>query len=253
MTPTIQPKTAIKNQPMSESHTLMNFKTLSPDPQAQPEAPAPRELAERIRLCAEMAGSGDELSRLTGIPRRTLEYYLTGEREPKVSRCLDIARAAGVQPGWLVSGEGPMHEREQAAPPSAELMHIPLHDMDTPSTLLEAGQTDQIDILVASHHWLHQLLGLESMKLLALLARGDSMEPTIHQGDILLIDQNCTRIHDGQIFAISDGETLLVKRLQRGLHGMLQVISDNPLYPEFDACSSTLRVVGRVVCSTRRL
>ncbi|WP_425343470.1 helix-turn-helix domain-containing protein [Pseudomonas aeruginosa] len=58
-------------------------------------------LAARIRTCAALVGSGDELARLTAIPRRTLEYYLTGDSEPKLARCVDIAKAAGVDIGWL--------------------------------------------------------------------------------------------------------------------------------------------------------
>ncbi len=74
-------------------------------------------LAARIRECAEIAGSGDELSRLTAIPRRTLEYYLTGHREPKVARCVDIAKAVGVDIGWLASGEGDRQRGMVAAAP----------------------------------------------------------------------------------------------------------------------------------------
>lgn len=43
-------------------------------------------LAERIRKYAKLTGSNDNLARLAGIPRRTLEYYLTGAREPKASK-----------------------------------------------------------------------------------------------------------------------------------------------------------------------
>lgn len=62
-------------------------------------------LAGRIQECAEIVGSGNELSRLTGIPRRTLEYYLKG-REPRAAQLLAIARAANVSLDWLITGEG---------------------------------------------------------------------------------------------------------------------------------------------------
>jgi transcriptional regulator with XRE-family HTH domain len=66
-------------------------------------------LAERLRQCAKLAGSGDELARKTAIPRRTLEHYLAGEREPKVSKLVAIAEVAGVSVEWLASGKGPRH------------------------------------------------------------------------------------------------------------------------------------------------
>ncbi|HHG5290407.1 TPA: helix-turn-helix domain-containing protein, partial [Pseudomonas aeruginosa] len=86
-------------------------------------------LAARIRTCAALVGSGDELARLTAIPRRTLEYYLTGDSEPKLARCVDIAKAAGVDIGWLATGEGEMHS---AAPDEAAeddtYAYVPLYD-----------------------------------------------------------------------------------------------------------------------------
>jgi len=65
-------------------------------------------LAARLRHCAEIAGSGDNLARKSAIPRRTLEYYLTGQREPKASKLVAIADAVGVTVEWLVSGRGSM-------------------------------------------------------------------------------------------------------------------------------------------------
>ena len=67
----------------------------------------PSALAQRLRICADKAGSGDELSRKTAIPRRTLESYLTGESEPKTSRLVAIAEASGVTVEWLATGREP--------------------------------------------------------------------------------------------------------------------------------------------------
>ena len=63
-------------------------------------------LAERIRICVSRVGSGDELARRTGIPRRTLESYISGGSEPKAERALLIAEAADVDLYWLISGSG---------------------------------------------------------------------------------------------------------------------------------------------------
>ncbi|WP_404991363.1 helix-turn-helix domain-containing protein [Cupriavidus pauculus] len=64
-------------------------------------------LADRIRTCAEKVGGGDALARKTGIPRSTLETYLTGKAEPKASRIAEICEAAAVSADWLVSGKQP--------------------------------------------------------------------------------------------------------------------------------------------------
>lgn len=63
-------------------------------------------LAERIRTCAEIAGSANELARKTGVPRSTLETYLSGLAEPKAERLATICRITGVNGHWLLTGEG---------------------------------------------------------------------------------------------------------------------------------------------------
>ncbi len=63
-------------------------------------------LRDRIRECARIAGSGDELSRRAGIPRRTLENYLSGKSAPKAATLASIAEVAGVSLEWLATGNG---------------------------------------------------------------------------------------------------------------------------------------------------
>jgi transcriptional regulator with XRE-family HTH domain len=65
-----------------------------------------RGLEARIRRCVEIVGNGHSMSQKTGIPRSTLETYLTGKAEPKISRLVAIAQAAGVSINWLATGTG---------------------------------------------------------------------------------------------------------------------------------------------------
>lgn len=81
-------------------------------------------LALRIRQCVELVGNGNELARRSGIPRRSLENYLSGDREPKASAAAAIAKAADVSAHWLLTGVGPMRlseAREPSAPTSQSL------------------------------------------------------------------------------------------------------------------------------------
>lgn len=65
-------------------------------------------LADRLRKCAELIGSGDELARRSGIPRSTLETYFTGKTEPKADRLAEICYLCGVDGHWLLTGRGAM-------------------------------------------------------------------------------------------------------------------------------------------------
>jgi SOS-response transcriptional repressor LexA len=60
---------------------------------------------------------------------------------------------------------------------------------------------------------------------------GDSMEPTLRNGDTILIDRADTEVHDGLIYLVGFQQQLLVKRLFRDIAGLV-LRSDNAAYRE---------------------
>lgn len=60
---------------------------------------------------------------------------------------------------------------------------------------------------------------------------GDSMEPTLRNGDTILVDKSDIEVHDGQIYLIGFQQQLLVKRLFRDVGGIV-LKSDNLAYRE---------------------
>ena len=58
---------------------------------------------------------------------------------------------------------------------------------------------------------------------------GDSMEPTLRDGDYVLIDENINFGTNG-IYAIQYGGQILIKRLQFKMDGTILIISDNDKY-----------------------
>ena len=72
--------------------------------------------------------------------------------------------------------------------------------------------------------------GLNPDQCIMLTVRGDSMEPTLFDGDVVLVDRSVTK-PDG-VFLISSGGELRVKRVQRAAGGAYILISDNTRYRE---------------------
>lgn len=62
--------------------------------------------------------------------------------------------------------------------------------------------------------------------------KGDSMEPYLSDGDVVLIDMGQTRVEDNEVYAIVAYDEVRIKRLSRRIDGGLLVRSDNPRYPE---------------------
>ena len=103
--------------------------------------------------------------------------------------------------------------------------------------------------------WLRTLSGTPD-KLSIISVRGDSMQPTLAEGDDILVDTGdaADRLRDG-IYVLRVEDALLVKRLARNpATGRISIRSDNPAYPAWDECAAAdIRVIGRVVWAGRRM
>lgn len=204
-------------------------------------------LSARIRQCAERVGSGDELARRSGIPRRTLETYLNNSAEPKASRLKMIAEAARVSLDWLVLGQEAGNYGEQD---DAGWVDVPLYDVKVSA----GGGTylgyERIITHLKYRYYSLTRQGLQVDKLCAVQVCGDSMLPTLSEGDTLLIDQSQQEPIGDDIFVVRLSEVLLAKRLQRLASGGVRIISDNNLYPPevlTGADTEQLAILGRVV------
>lgn len=91
--------------------------------------------------------------------------------------------------------------------------------------------------------------GLDATCCALIKARGDSMEPTLHDGDLLLIDTRFDAIKDDSIYILQADSHLIVKRVQLSLDGSLDIISDNPRYDKQTISAEDakeIKVIGRL-------
>lgn len=80
-------------------------------------------------------------------------------------------------------------------------------------------------------------------------AAGDSMAPTILDGDELLVDRGDRRVRSaGRVFVLRHDGALLVKRVSRS-GDAYRVASDNPEVADFSAAA--IDVIGRIVWLSR--
>jgi SOS-response transcriptional repressor LexA/DNA-binding XRE family transcriptional regulator len=86
----------------------------------------------------------------------------------------------------------------------------------------------------------------------ALTVDGDSMEPTLHRGDMIVCD-SCGWSGEG-VYAVRIGGSGLVKRLTKA-PGKVVVLSDNPKYPprEEPEGSEDFAIIGRVHCAITKV
>lgn len=97
---------------------------------------------------------------------------------------------------------------------------------------VEAVIEEDLPALAFRESWLRKKHVTSRKNLRVLEVKGGSMEPYLHEGDVVLIDMGQTTIIDGEVYALRYGDELRIKRLSKRFDGGLIIRSDNPRYPE---------------------
>lgn len=220
-----------------------------------------RALMERIRQCADLAGSGNSLSQKAGIPRSTLETYLSGVAEPKALKLAAIARAVGASMDWMFAGVGDPPARDlRTEQPLAGFAAIPLYDVSARGGANGAAVVDEriVNELAFREDWIRRELRTSPQNVRLIHVEGDSMEPDLRAGDIILVDHTDTAAKREGVYVIRMDNALLVKALQRLPGGIIKVTSRNVAYEPFNVnavdveSSDDFSIIGRVVWACRR-
>lgn len=212
-------------------------------------------IGTRIKaLAADREITISELAKKAGLSRHVVYTWIRGDRTPEPKSVRKFAEALGV-PESAITGE--MVEGDLSN------LSAPLRGSDYPfvrriSVRFSAGpgaeplveEEDYYPIapeILARHRTKADKCRITSVM-------GDSMEPTLHDGDdILFIEEpcpECVEIRDGKIYVFFDGAGLRVKRLSRQGDGRIRIRSDNPIYAEEEIPperQESVRIYGRVI------
>ncbi|NTT88132.1 S24 family peptidase [Tabrizicola fusiformis] len=139
----------------------------------------------------------------------------------------------------------------------ADFAQVPVHEADLAAGVGRENHTEvMIGHLAFRRSWLKRI-GVSAASAVLARSSGESMAPTIHDGDMLLIDRSKSEppIHSrgpkdtrpASIYAILDDGAARVKRIELAPAGTLALLSDNPAFaPEFRPISS-VSIIGKVM------
>jgi len=175
------------------------------------------------------------------VPLRTLAAYVSGESDPKISFLETVAASELVDISYFFS-YGETSEPEL-------FLKIPLRDVFASAG---GGAQNENENIIGTLPFPKAIIagwGRSIAQVEAIRVRGDSMEPTIQEGDFILLDKAERQMKEGRIYVITAPDGLLLKRFQRHVDGSVMLTSDNaaryaPL--RLSAAElSTLNVAGR--------
>ncbi|WP_028968607.1 S24 family peptidase [Sphingomonas sp. URHD0057] len=209
--------------------------------------------AELARLIAERREDYAGLSRMLGRNAAYIQQFikrgtprrLSEDDRAKLARYFDVDESLFGGPARLLEA-------------STDLIAIPRYDIRA-SAGPGAFADGEVPIahLGFDERFLKQLCSARPADLSIIRVRGDSMFPTLADGDDIMVDRSAvtgSALHDG-IYVLRRDETLTVKRI--AVHPgsrKLTISSDNSAYPSWPDCDpNDVEVIGRVVWAGRKI
>ena len=209
------------------------------------------------RLIADRGDNYADLSRLIGRNAAYIQQFIkrgTPRKLDEDDRRV-LARYFGVSEDMLggVASAAPAPVRGRGLPAVVSVPRLALGASAGGGTLDDDERT--AGVMAFDARWLRHL-GVRSQRVSIIRVDGESMAPTLSDGDDIMVDHDddADRLRDGVYVLRLDG-VLMVKRIAMGpLRGRFSVLSDNAHYPDWaDIDPALVDIVGRVVWTGRRL
>lgn len=174
------------------------------------------------------------LARKVGVTRPTIGNWIEEKSMPAGDNLNNLANALGVDPNWLITGS----TKPQLTPISTWDSNTPLDDDEIEIPFFKdfafaCGSGSMSEAIANETRKLRMSkatirnLSITKENAVAATASGDSMSPTIKDGDTIHIDLGRKTVKDGKIFAVCIGGLFYCKRLYNLPFGGVRIVSDN--------------------------
>ncbi len=196
-------------------------------------------LAEQFRGLVKTVGGPARAASVLRRSPNTVHSWMSAKTKIPFLVIFRLTQEADLSLDAFAAGEEAVASARTAAPivsgsaPSEDYVELPRLRVQAAAgagRFMAPGDDDPGQFLAARSSWLHSI-GCSPAKTEALMAKGDSMEPTIRDGDTLLVDRSVDRIVDNGIYVVVVAGAVVVKRLTRRLNGSVVLSSDNPSHP----------------------
>lgn len=195
-----------------------------------------------IQVLREKNITPKELSEKTGIPKSSISQYMSGYAKPKQDRIYLISKALDINPTWLLGYDVNINIEKQNEDIGIKIPILGTVIAGIPVTAVE------------------DIIGYEEISekmarcgdYFALEIKGDSMEPKMSKGDIVIVKQQNT-VENGQIaIVLVNGDEATVKKVRFRDNGIELIAFNSYVYePHFYSAKEIdelpVKIIGRVV------
>ncbi|BBB13438.1 S24 family peptidase [Sphingopyxis sp. FD7] len=210
--------------------------------------------ASALRLAVFAYGAASSVAEKAGISRQSLNAITSGVSTPKVGTLKAICQVIGSSVDDFIDTDAAEMPGDEGEPPSSSLVLIQEIDL---AYGLGATFVDGIVVTETARYfpadWVRHYTSSPPEMLRFAPGKGNSMSPTIDDGDIMLIDLAETSPSFADlIWVCAIGEMGMVKRLATRADGAIVIKSDNPNVRDDVAYDGEIHIVGRVVAVIKK-
>lgn len=196
-----------------------------------------REVVELVKkLTEEQNMSMSELGRRVGIAKSAISRYFNGTRELPLNKIGDFASVLHTTPDYLL---GIDYE-----PPKPQGLKIPVLGTVAAGVPISAVE-DILDYEEVPQSWENQ------GEFFALKIKGDSMEPRMESGDVVIVKQQPDANSGDTVIVLVNGDDATCKKLQKTDNGIMLVSTNHKYPPMFysteDIQTKPVVILGKVV------
>ena len=183
--------------------------------------------------------SQEELAKLTGYSdRSTIAKIESGKIDLSEHKIKIFAQALGTTPAYL------MGWIEEDVSKETNALRIPVLGNVAAGIPITAVE-DILDYEEVPISWKNQ------GEFFALRIKGDSMEPRMESGDVVIVKQQSDANSGDTVIALVNGDDATCKRLEKTDNGIM-LVSTNPKYPPMffskeDIATKPVVILGKVV------
>ena len=188
----------------------------------------------------------NELSAVIGVNSSSITQARKRDKIP-ANWILQLCLKYGLNPNWLEKDIGPafIQPFDNA---EEEFRQIP----KVRARLCAGGGSFEVGSEIEGYYsfrkdWLSRKGNADKMVLMDIF--GNSMEPELKEGDVVLIDESKKDILAGSIYAVGIDDTIMVKRLEKrpkGLALLSENIKNETIYMEGEDLNR-VRLIGKVL------
>ena len=186
-----------------------------------------------------------ELAERMGVNKNTISQYKTGTRTPPMDTLEELTEALGISlPEFFAC-------KDESKP---EVVFVEKVKAKPRAGTGGLETDDSHDGYYSFHASFIARKGGTANSMKIFEVAGDSMSPTLDDGDMIMVNTNEVDVRTGRVYLLRIGEELMVKRLETRPGGTLIIRSDNKEYEDIPvsmAETQDVSIFGRMVWSCR--